>query len=138
MVDKCVHKSGKRKTSIARATVKIGEGKTSVNSIPLQIYQPEISRLRIQEILMFASDYVDLEKIDVSVNVKGGGVSGQADAIRNAVAKCLVEFSESEDLLNVYLSHDRTIIAGDHRQTEPHKPSQSSKGPRHKRQKSYR
>ncbi|HDH41052.1 MAG TPA: 30S ribosomal protein S9 [Candidatus Altiarchaeales archaeon] len=138
MVDKFVHKSGKRKTAIARATIKEGKGRVIINSIPLEIYQPEISRLRIQETLMLASDLVDLNKLDISVNVHGGGVLGQADAIRSSIARGLVEFTDSEDLLNRYLAHDRTIIAGDHRQTEPHKPSQSSKGPRHKRQKSYR
>jgi len=138
MVDKFVHKSGKRKTAIARATIKEGKGRIIINSIPLEIYQPEISRLRIQETLMLASDLVDLNKLDISVNVHGGGVLGQADAIRSSIARGLVEFTDSEDLLNRYLAHDRTIIAGDHRQTEPHKPSQSSKGPRHKRQKSYR
>jgi len=50
MVDKFVHKSGKRKTAIARATIKEGKGRIIINSIPLEIYQPEISRLRIQEI----------------------------------------------------------------------------------------
>jgi len=138
MVDKFVHKSGKRKTAIARATIKEGKGRVIINSIPLEIYQPEISRLRIQETLMLASDLVDLNKLDISVNVHGGGVLGRADAIRSSIARGLVEFTDSEDLLNRYLAHDRTIIAGDHRQTEPHKPSQSSKGPRHKRQKSYR
>ncbi|RLI92923.1 MAG: 30S ribosomal protein S9 [Candidatus Altiarchaeales archaeon] len=138
MVDNFVHKSGKRKTAIARATIKEGKGRIIINSIPLEIYQPEISRLRIQETLMLASDLVDLNKLDISVNVHGGGVLGQADAIRSSIARGLVEFTDSEDLLNRYLTHDRTIIAGDHRQTETHKPSQSSKGPRHKRQKSYR
>ncbi|OYT42385.1 MAG: 30S ribosomal protein S9 [Candidatus Altiarchaeales archaeon ex4484_43] len=138
MVDKFVHKSGKRKTAIARTTIKEGKGRIIINSVPLGIYQPEISRLRIQETLMLASDFVDLNKLDISVSVHGGGVLGQADAIRSSIARGLVEFTDNDDLLNRYLAHDRTIIAGDHRQTETHKPSQSSKGPRHKRQKSYR
>jgi len=138
MVDKFVHKSGKRKTATARATIKEGKGGIIINSVPLEIYQPEISRLRIQESLMLASDLVDLNKVDISVNVHGGGVLGQTDAIRSSIARGLVEFTDNEELLNKYLAHDRTLIAGDHRQTETHKPSQSSKGPRHKRQKSYR
>lgn len=138
MVEKHVHMSGKRKTSVARMTVKKGKGRVTINSVPLEVYQPEIVRLKIQEALMLAADHLDLKKIDLSVNVKGGGVMGQADAIRSSIARGLVEFSGSDELLNTYVSHDRTLIAGDHRQTEPHKPSQSSKGPRHKRQKSYR
>jgi len=88
--------------------------------------------------LMLASDYVDLNKINIDVNVKGGGAIGQADAIASSIARALVEWTGSDDLLSKYQEYDRTMIAGDHRLTEPHKPSQSSKGPRHKRQKSYR
>ncbi|MBN2014909.1 MAG: 30S ribosomal protein S9 [Candidatus Altiarchaeota archaeon] len=138
MVEKQIHKAGKRKMSIARATVKKGRGRVTINAVPLDVYQPEIARFKIYETLMLASDHVDLKKIDLSVSVRGGGVMGQADAIRSSIARGLVEFSGSDELLNAYISNDRTLIAGDHRLTEPHKPSQSSKGPRHKRQKSYR
>ena len=138
MAQKTVHVAGKRKTSIARATIKKGKGSIRINSIPLEIYEPEISRLRIQESLILASDVVDLEKIDIFVNVRGGGISGQSDAIKSAIARGLVEFTGSDELLGIYQKYDRTMIAGDHRQTETHKPSQSRKGPRHKRQKSYR
>ncbi|HEX55154.1 MAG: 30S ribosomal protein S9 [Candidatus Altiarchaeales archaeon] len=135
---KIVHVSGKRKTSVARATIKPGNGNIRINSVPLEIYEPELARLKIQEPLILASDFIDLNNVDIKVNVKGGGVFGQADAIRSSIARGLVEFTGSDELLRVYLKYDRTMIAGDHRQTEPHKPSQSRKGPRHKRQKSYR
>jgi small subunit ribosomal protein S9 len=138
MVDKSVHSSGKRKTAIARSTIKEGRGRIIINSIPLEIYQPEVARLRIQESLMLVSDFVDFSKVDILVNVRGGGVLGRSDAVRSSIARGLVEFTGNDELLNRYLTRDRTIIAGDHRQTETHKPSQSSKGPRHKRQKSYR
>jgi len=135
---KITHMSGKRKTAVARATIKEGKGRVRVNSVPLETYQPELARLKIQEALMLASDYVDLKKVDISVNSHGGGVFGQAEAISSSISRGLVEFTGSDDLLHTYTEHDRTLIAGDHRQTEPHKPSQSRKGPRHKRQKSYR
>ncbi|MHC4293817.1 MAG: 30S ribosomal protein S9, partial [Planctomycetota bacterium] len=41
---KIVHESGKRKTAVARATIKIGKGKVRINKIPLEIYTPEIAR----------------------------------------------------------------------------------------------
>jgi len=63
---------------------------------------------------------------------------GQSDAVASAIARALVEYSESDELLARYYQYERTLIAGDHRLTETHKPSQSSKGPRHRRQKSYR
>ena len=137
-MSKIINTSGKRKTAIARASIKEGMGSIRINSRPLDIYGPEIARLRIKESLLMASDYLDINKVDISVNVSGGGVMGQADAIASSIARGLVEFVDNDELLNVYLNYDRTLIAGDHRLTEPHKPSQSSKGPRHKRQKSYR
>lgn len=138
MAGKIVHVSGKRKTAVARVTIKEGNGMIRINTIPLEIYGDEMYRKRIEEILMIASDHIDLNKLNISINVKGGGFSGQIDAIRNALAKGLVEYSENDKLLEAFLNYDRVVIAGDHRLTEPHKPSQSSKGPRHKRQKSYR
>jgi len=135
---KYVHKSGKRKTAVARSTIKDGSGRILINSKPLDLYQPEAARLKIKESLMLISDHVDLSKIDIIVNVRGGGVMGQVDAIASSIARGLVEWKGDDEILNTYLNYNRILIAGDHRQTETHKPSQSSKGPRHKRQKSYR
>ena len=135
---KPVHCSGKRKTAIARATLKKGSGIVRINSIPLNEYSPISARRKVEEALMVASDYVDLNNMDISVNVKGGGVMGQADAIASSLARGLVKYTSNDDLLERYTTYDRTLIAGDYRQTEAHKPSQSSKGPRHKTQKSYR
>lgn len=138
MAKKSVHKSGKRKTAVARTTVRKGKSKVRVNSQTLEVWGPEMARMRIEEVLHIASSHIDLDKIDIEVNAEGGGIMGQADSIASSIARALVEFSDDEELLNKYLDYDRTLIAGDHRVTEPHKPSQSSKGPRHKKQKSYR
>jgi len=133
-----LHKAGKRKMAIARATISKGNGRITINSIPLDIYGTRIARMKINESLMIASKYVNLNDINIKVNVKGGGIMGQTDAIISSIARALVEWSKNEKLHSAYLGYNRTVIAGDHRQTEPHKPSQSRKGPRHKRQKSYR
>jgi len=130
--------TGKRKTSVARATIKDGKGRIRINSFLLETYNPKIAREIIKEPLMLASDYIDLNKIDISVNVRGSGIIGRTDAIRSAIARGLVEYTKNESLLKRYIEYDRTMIACDPRQTEEHKPSQSNKGPRHKRQKSYR
>lgn len=135
---KLIHSSGKRKMSVARATIKDGKGRIRINSIPLEIYEPELARSKIKESLIVASDHVDLSKLDMDINVHGGGVIGQSDAVRSAIARGLVDYAKSDNLHAAYLNYDRTMIAGDHRLTETHKPGQSSKGPRHKRQKSYR
>jgi len=60
------------------------------------------------------------------------------DATRTALGKAIVEFTGKMELKEKFLSYDRTLLVSDARRTEPHKPSKSSKGPRAKRQKSYR
>ncbi|ODS36284.1 30S ribosomal protein S9 [Candidatus Altiarchaeales archaeon WOR_SM1_SCG] len=137
-MNKLVHKPGKRKTAVARTTIREGRGNVKINSVPVGTYGPEIARLKIMEPVVLARENgVNLDSIDILVNVSGGGVMGQAAAASTSIARALVEFA-GEDLLRAYVDYNRIIIAGDHRQTEPHKPSQSSKGPRHRRQKSYR
>ncbi|OQX22383.1 MAG: 30S ribosomal protein S9 [Candidatus Altiarchaeales archaeon A3] len=130
--------SSKRKTSVARAHAEKGSGKIMVNSSSLDIYQPELLRDYIKEPVLLADGLVDLSKINISVNVYGGGVSGRSDAIRSAIARALIDYTKNEVLLKKYIDYDRRLIVNDVRQTEEHKPSQSNKGPRHKRQKSYR
>ena len=135
---KIISTSGKRKEAIARAILREGTGTVRVNSAKLETYMPKHAREKISLPLHLAEGIVDLSKIDISINIQGGGTMGQADAIACSIARGLVEFTKNDDLYNAFVKYDRTLIAGDHRQTEVHKPGQSSKGPRHKRQKSYR
>ena len=136
-----IHFSGKRKTAIARATVRPGSGNIRINSMSFDIWDTELDRLRIKEPVVIAEGFLDLTSVDIKITVSGGGKSGQVDAIRTAVSKALVDFAPSEkkeDFRNALVAYDRTLLAGDSRRTEPHKPSRSTKGPRAKRQKSYR
>lgn len=132
------HVSGKRKEATARATVKPGKGIFRINSMLFENYTPRLARERIRQVMVIVSDQVDFGKLDIDVQVHGGGVMGQAEAIECALARTLVEYTGSDQVRETFVKYDRTLIAGDHRQTEVHKPSQSSKGPRHMRQKSYR
>jgi len=137
-MNKVAHDPGKRKTAIARATIREGKGNVRVNSIPLEVYTPELARFKIKEpIVLAAENNIDLNAIDIEVNVHGGGVMGQADAAASSIARALSDFV-GDELLKVYMGYNRILIAGDHRQTEPHKPSRSSQGPRAGKQKSYR
>jgi len=138
MADKMVHRSGKRKEAIARTTIKPGTGIIRVNSMLLDKLNSRTVIEKIRLPLLLAADYVDSSKLDLITSVTGGGVMGQADAIACSIARGLVEYTGNDELLEAFVKYDRSLIAGDHRQTEVHKPSQSSKGPRHKRQKSYR
>tara|TARA_Y100000031_G_C7954112_1_gene262878 strand:+ start:46 stop:447 length:402 start_codon:yes stop_codon:yes gene_type:complete len=127
--------SGKRKRAIARATIRQGKGVVKVNSKLLDHYEPEISRLKLREPLIIAGDIVG--KVDISVNVRGGGVSSQADASRLAVAKALAEFSKGNKLKEQFLNYDRNLLVADVRRKEPAKPNRHGQA-RAKRQKSYR
>ncbi|MBU5688189.1 MAG: 30S ribosomal protein S9 [Candidatus Aenigmarchaeota archaeon] len=128
--------TGKRKTSVARATLKAGDGKVLINNVPLDIYEPEFGRLRIREVFLLADKTA--EKYDIKVNVRGGGISSRVDAIRQAIAKALVEATKSEDLKRRFLEFDRSLLVYDFRRTEPHKPSRSRQGARRHKQRSKR
>jgi small subunit ribosomal protein S9 len=128
------HASGKRKTAVARATIKKGNGKVRINKIPLEIFTPELARLKIMEPLKILGDRTT--GVDIDINVKGGGVMGRADASRTAVAKALVDFFGDEELKKTFLQYDRTLLVSDTRRKLPKKPM--GRGARKKRQKSYR
>jgi small subunit ribosomal protein S9 len=132
------HMSGKRKQAIARATIKPGKGIYRINSMLFENYVPRMARERVRQVFLLADGFVDLKSLDINILVEGGGVMGQADAIACALARAFVKHTENDQLKEAIVKYDRTFIAGDHRQTETHKPSQSSSGPRHKKQKSYR
>ncbi|MDI6888270.1 MAG: 30S ribosomal protein S9 [Methanocellales archaeon] len=129
-----VNTSGKRKKAIARATIKSGSGRIRVNKKPLEILEPELARLKILEPLTLAGNVVT--GLDIDVNVRGGGVMGQADAVRTAVAKGLVEWTNDASLKEAFLEYDRNLLVSDARQKERKKFG--GPGARAKRQKSYR
>ncbi|MFB0567579.1 MAG: 30S ribosomal protein S9 [Candidatus Bathyarchaeia archaeon] len=127
--------SGKRKTAIARATVKAGKGRIRINNIPLEILEPKIAREKIIEPLMHAGDEV-WKQLDIDIKVSGGGFMGQAEATRTAMARALLKWTKSAHLRRVFSEYDRTLIAGDPRRREPKKFG--GPGARARDQKSYR
>jgi len=134
MVKKVVNTSGKRKTAVARASVKKGTGIVRINNIPVEQYQPEIARWKILEAIDIAGD--NISKVNIDVSVSGGGFMGQASAARTAIAKGLIEFTNDPSLKIAFLDHDRSLLVSDSRRKEPKK--QLGRGARKKRQKSYR
>jgi len=131
---KIVNESGKRKKAVARSTVKDGDGRVTVNKVPLEIFEPEGMRLRIKEPLDLAGEIT--EDMDVEVIVEGGGRSGQADAVRTAIARGLWEYTNDESLRSRFMERDRNLLINDARQKEPKK--YGGPGARARRQKSYR
>ncbi len=138
---KVVNMSGKRKTAIARSSVKKGKGRIRVNSQPVEIYEPEMARNKVMEPLIIADAMKKLSGADINISVHGGGIMGQADAIRTAIARGLVQYNGGadgidEELRDEYLRYDRSLLVNDPRRKEP--KHQMGKGARKKKQKSYR
>lgn len=126
--------SGKRKTSVARAVVKKGKGRILINGLSLEYFQPFLYRMKIKEPLLLAGDKV--KQVDISIKIRGGGISSQADAARLALAKGLVAFFKDDNLEKTFLKYDRNLLIADVRRKEVCKPNDSKA--RAKRQKSYR
>ena len=84
--------TGKRKYSIARVWLKEGEGNFLINKRTLDEYFPhEVARMIIKQPFLLTNT---LGKYDVNVNVQGGGVSGQAGAIKHGISKALLEVNQ--------------------------------------------
>lgn len=86
------HSIGRRKTSSARVFLRNGDGKITINSRPIDIYfGRETSRMIVRQPL----ELLEMQdKFDVYITVKGGGNTGQAGAIRHALARALIEYDE--------------------------------------------
>ncbi len=126
---------GKKKTAIARAIIRPGIGRVRINGVPLEIWPIEMARMKMMEPLILAGEDI-VSKVDIDVNVRGGGVMGQASAVRMAIARGLVAYTQNPQLLELYMKYDPSMIKGDPRRTEPKKPG--LKHARSKRQKAYR
>ena len=130
---KVIHTSGTRKRSVARLTLRPGKGLVRVNGVMLDNFEPRLARMKIQEPLILVGDIAS--KVHIDINVYGGGVMSQADAIRQAMGKALSEFG-GEKIRRSLLKYDRSLLVADTRYKETCKPNDSKA--RAKRQKSYR
>ncbi|MBR9692736.1 30S ribosomal protein S9 [Candidatus Woesearchaeota archaeon] len=128
-----IHRSGKRKMAIARVTLVPGTGRITINNLSLEHYGTPMLRDRILEPIKLAGG--SAAKLDVKVKVMGGGQMGQADAVRLAIGRALVDHNAA--LKSVFLDYDRQLLVADVRRKEPVKPNSHGKA-RAKKQKSYR
>ena len=131
---KIINTSGKKKTATARATLKEGKGVVRINKVPLDIYEPRLSRLKIQEPVEIAGEMI--KSVNIDVVVSGGGTMGQTEAVRTAIAKGIVEWTGDTGLKEAFSEYDRNLLVSDHRQKE--KKKFGGPGARSKYQKSYR
>ncbi len=84
--------TGKRKTSVARVWLKEGKGEFIVNKRDISQYFPlETAKMIIYQPFQLTNT---MGKFDVLVNVRGGGISGQAGAIKHGISKALVQVNE--------------------------------------------
>ncbi|MCE9679980.1 30S ribosomal protein S9 [Shewanella sp. AS1] len=85
--------TGRRKTSTARVFAKVGSGNIVVNQRPLDEYfGRETARMVVRQPL----ELVEMtDKLDIYVTVKGGGITGQAGAIRHGITRALMELDEA-------------------------------------------
>ncbi|MDD5339956.1 MAG: 30S ribosomal protein S9 [Candidatus ainarchaeum sp.] len=125
---------GKRKESVARATIKPGKGMIRINHMNLS----SLSNPFVREIIREPVRYVGAEAtgIDISVSVNGGGMMGQAQAARTAIANALVLYFDQLNLREKFIALDRSLVIEDTRRVETKK----FRGPkaRARFQKSYR
>lgn len=113
-----VNKSGRRKTSVARVYLCEGSGEIIINEYYLKDYfKTSILQGKVVQPLVLTQNE---KKLDIQANVSGGGTTGQAEALRLAIAKSLVEINpEYKSILR-----KEGLITRDSRMVERKKPGQ--------------
>ena len=92
-----VHKIGRRKTAVARVYLSEGKGNITVNKKDFKDYFTTATlQYKVEQALMLTDN---LNSFDIKVNVYGGGVTGQAEAIRLAITRALVSINEEYRLI---------------------------------------
>ncbi|MUH38075.1 30S ribosomal protein S9 [Zobellia amurskyensis] len=92
-----IHKIGRRKTAVARVYVSEGKGNITVNQRDLNDYFPTATlQYKVKQPFALTENE---ETYDVSVNVYGGGITGQAEAIRLALSRAMCEVDEEHRLV---------------------------------------
>lgn len=134
MITKPMMVSGKKKRAVARATIRPGKGIIRMNHMLLEHIEPRFSRMRIEEPLLIAGELA--KKVNMDIDVHGGGFQSQAEAARLTIARGLLAFSKNKQLKQDFLNYDRHLLVADKRHGEPSKPNDSK--PRKARTKSYR
>lgn len=116
MAENQIQTVGRRKTATARVTLRPGTGEWKVNGRTLEEYFPrETHRIRIEEPFRAAGV---AGQFDVTVRVNGGGLTGQADAVRMGLARALVENDEEARPA----MREKGLLTRDPRKVERKKP----------------
>ncbi len=139
---------GQRKSSRAVATIAKGSGKVRINNMPAELMAPDVAKELVLTPLTLVSELRN--RVDIDVQVHGGGFMGQAFASAVAISRALTgqekggkaprehPFTKSvrEEIRRKITEYDRHLLSGDSRQTESKKFG--GPGARRRKQKSYR
>jgi len=91
MAEERYYATGKRKTSIARVWMQLGDGNITINKRPIDEYlSTEIAKMIVSQPLELTNTS---GRYDITVNVKGGGFSGQVGAIKHGISRALLKIS---------------------------------------------
>lgn len=113
-----VNTLGRRKTAIARIYVSLGEGKITINKRDFKEFFPTATLHYVVEQPLMLTD--NLGKYDIKVNLDGGGVTGQAEALRLAISRALIKIDpEYRPVLK-----EHGLLRRDPRMVERKKPGQ--------------
>ncbi|PRW57188.1 40S ribosomal S16 [Chlorella sorokiniana] len=133
---------GRKKNAVAVAYVKRGKGEIRLNGSPLDLVQPETLRWKVFEPVLLLGKQ-RFSNVDIRIRVKGGGQVSQIYAIRQAISKGIVAFYQKyvdeqskNEIKDILLTYDRTLLVADPRRCEPKKFG--GHGARARFQKSYR
>lgn len=88
-----IQATGRRKRAIARVSLALGQGLIRINDKPVEVYFPRPQLLQIVRQPLEATQ--SLSRFDVNVTAEGGGVTGQAGAVRHGIARALAAMDES-------------------------------------------
>ena len=93
-------------------------------------------KLKIEEPLRISENVLGKNNFDLNIKTNGGGEKGQIDAARLALARAIIEFTKSKELVEAFMNYDRNLLVADVRRKEAYKPGDSKA--RAKRQSSKR
>lgn len=139
---KAVQVFGRKRHAVAVALCKEGKGVIRLNGQPLHLVEPSILRIKTMEpVLVLGRDR--FANVDIRIRVNGGGYSSQVYAVRQAIAKAFVAYTQKyvdeetkAEVKSLLLAYDRTLLVADPRHREAKKFG--GPGARAKYQKSYR
>ncbi len=120
--EKIINVKSKRKEAVARASAKQGNGRIFINGHDINAMENEIYKSVAEEPINLSSITKELAgRMEMKIGLHGGGSSGQAQALRSAIAKAISKFADTDTIRKEYMRYDRSLLVDDYRRVEPKK-----------------